>query len=158
MIDETIEFVQSAPTGVRLLGIFIALINSSVIVLASLQGFAGYWLLINIAIAPFGIALFLSRIVLRISNDAIEMSFAPFLTKRISLEEISSVIYVGQIKPHHVGGIGYRVNPGGTTFIWRAGAAIEVRTEDARIYRMVMSEASSAHEIVCSRMASSGKM
>lgn len=151
-------YTLPTPWWVQALGWGIACVNLAVVILVSVGHQVEVWLIINLLAVPLGVLAARSRMSLSIDSEHVSMRYWPFVHKKLLLGEVASCTYQELVRPHEVGGVGYRSGVGGpSTFMWRPGPAVLVVLDDGRSFRMVFDQADEACEMLHQRLAGRGR-
>jgi hypothetical protein len=104
------------------------------------------WLLLAVAIGVL-LALFLSHVRVVVNDLGMRVRLAGMPVRRIGLEDMESTAAI-DLEPAQWGGWGYRMAPGRTAVVLRAGDAIEVLLTTGRRFAVTVDDAATGAAVL----------
>ena len=139
------RYRQSAPAGIKALGVVIAAACLGFIALAAAAADGDWAILVPIlgllVGAGLGVGIALSHLYVSFQGDRLTFGLSPLWERSLALKDITAVERVDQVTPATFGGIGYRRVPGKTGLLWAGGPGVVIRTSADESITIVLNKA-----------------
>ena len=140
------RYRQSAPAGIKALGVVIAAACLVFIVVAAAAADGDWAIFVPIlgllAGTGLGVGIALSNLYVSVRHGQLTFGISPLWQRTLDLKDITAVERIDQVSPAAFGGIGYRRVPGKKTgLLWNGGPGVVIRTSADESITIVLDNA-----------------
>ena len=139
------RYRQSAPAGIKALGVVIAAACLAFIAVAAAAADGDWMILIPILGLLIGVGLgvgvTLSHLHVSLHQGQLTLGLSPLWERTVNLKDITAVERIDQVSPAVFGGIGYRRVPRKTGLLWNGGPGVLIRTSADESITIVLDKA-----------------